>query len=478
MSNRLNHELLAEYAARKDESAFAELVQRHIDLVYSAALRRTGGDASLAQDIAQKVFLDLSAKAQSLPDSTVLAGWLYRHTGFVANTLLRAEVRRRRREQEYMEMNTPDGQHEAIWRDLAPVLENAMEELTDRERDALLLRFFQQQSLSAVGRALGISEDAARMRVDRAMERLRELLARRGLAATASLLGGVLSTHAVISCPASLAASVTAGALSGSALGFSSAKLIAIMTMTKLKAAGLSALVLAGVAAPVWQYQKINRLEAQNAALAAQLKETDRLRQENQRLAGELNNAIQRSQAEKNELARLRGQVTSLRPLQQDNERLKAQQNALAQKLAEASTASSQENEEEKDPWKEAAIERLNYSKRWGLALILYSMKNGGRMPPNLASALSFMDTNDPAVAASSPAGADAHLEILYQGGIKDIAHPEKTILLREKEPFQTKDGRWARTYLFADGHSEIASSDTPDFSVWESQRIIPPSQP
>src|SRR6266480_3501035 len=157
-------QLLRDYAERHDEKAFGELVKCHLDLVYSTALRQLGGDAQLAQDIAQVVFTDLARKAKTLPREVVLGGWLYRHTCFTAAKALRTERRRQIREHEAAIMNAQNEPSDEIWRQVAPVLDQAMNQLNERDRDAIVLRFFEHQPLREVGAALGASEDAARMR--------------------------------------------------------------------------------------------------------------------------------------------------------------------------------------------------------------------------------------------------------------------------------------------------------------------------
>src|ERR1041385_8322662 len=153
-----NHQLLRQYAADGSEAAFGELVARHVNLVYSAALRRTGGDAHLAQDVAQLVFTDLARKARSLPENVVLAGWLHRATRYAAAQWLRTERRRAAREQEAVTMNSilseadsdPSRRSptDADWAQIRPLLDEALDELGDDDRDALVLRFFEQRSLA------------------------------------------------------------------------------------------------------------------------------------------------------------------------------------------------------------------------------------------------------------------------------------------------------------------------------------------
>jgi RNA polymerase sigma factor (sigma-70 family) len=247
--------LLHAYAEHGSESAFAELVRRHVNLVYSAALRRCAGDSALAEEITQTVFTDLARKARSLPREVVIAGWLYRHASFVSATFVRSANRRRQREQTAMELQAL--QTDADWSRVAPVLEDAMQELSEHDRDALVLRFLDQQPLARVGAALGVSEDAARMRVDRALGKLRDLLARRGVTSTATALAVALGQQGIVAAPASLTATVSASALAMAASTTTSTiGILKLLASTKTKLA-LGTLVAAGLVVPlVVQHQQ------------------------------------------------------------------------------------------------------------------------------------------------------------------------------------------------------------------------------
>src|SRR5436190_15013434 len=208
-------QLLWRYTEERAEPAFGELVARHIDLVFSAALRVVSGDRHLAQDVTQTVFADLARKARSLPRDVVLAGWLYRHACFTAAKAVRAERRRRIREKTAMEMNALQANTEPNWEQIAPVLDEAMNQLRASDRDAIVLRFLKRQDFRAVGSALGVGEDAAQKRVSRAVDKLRTFLSRRGVTLTATTLGTTLATEAVVAAPTGLAVSVTATSLAG-----------------------------------------------------------------------------------------------------------------------------------------------------------------------------------------------------------------------------------------------------------------------
>src|SRR2546422_10042480 len=170
MQRKTDAQLLREYARNGSEAAFGELVSRHADLVYSAALRQVI-EPDFARDVAQSVFADLARKAKSLSGDVLLAGWLYRSTRFAALTFLRNERRRQNRERQAMQLLDPPGESSPDWDRIRPVLDEAMANLNDADRDALVLRFFKNEDLRAVGIALGTSEDAAQKRVTRSEER-------------------------------------------------------------------------------------------------------------------------------------------------------------------------------------------------------------------------------------------------------------------------------------------------------------------
>lgn len=221
-------ELLQSYAREGAEDAFAELVRRYLPLVYHAAARQLGGDVRAAEDVSLQAFTLLARKAASLTGHVSLAGWLHTTTRLIARETLRATRRRLIREQEAYLMqelsrHSPGGPE---WEQLRPVIDEAVAELNGRDREAVLLRFFAGLPLAQVGARINLSENAARMRVDRALEKLRSRLARRGVTSTASALAILLENQAATAAPVGFASviaskAITSAAAAGGAGGFS-----------------------------------------------------------------------------------------------------------------------------------------------------------------------------------------------------------------------------------------------------------------
>lgn len=267
-------ELLQRYIVEHAEDAFAELVRRHLNLVYAAALRRTNGRHALAEDIAQKVFTDLARKAAQLTNHPTLTGWLYRSTRYVAIDVMRIEQRREKLVQTLTTMpeETTPPDAPADWAQLRPVIDQAMDQLKEQDREIMLLRFFQGLTFAEVGEKLSLSENAARMRTERALDKLRAHLGRRGLTSTAAL-AGLLASQSLVAAPAGLAASVTTTALAAApAVG---GGLFTTFLMSKITLPLFSAALAAGTTALVWtsvvpsvNAEELAALRAENAKLA------------------------------------------------------------------------------------------------------------------------------------------------------------------------------------------------------------------
>lgn len=259
-------ELLRQYAQSHCEDAFATLVSRHIDMVYSAALRHVANHHQ-AEEITQAVFVILAQKARSLSPTTMLAGWLFRTVRFTAANYLRGEIRRARREQEACMDPNPSQNRSDVWQEVAPMLNDAIAGLREGDRNAIVLRFLQGKDYKAVAAALGGTEEAAQMRVGRALEKLRKLFGKRGVTLTATALSALMAAQGTQAAPLGLAASVTLGALQGTGLTASTLTLVEgtlkLMAWTKLKlTVGASVVLLLG-----YQYHN-NAVQAQHLAAA------------------------------------------------------------------------------------------------------------------------------------------------------------------------------------------------------------------
>jgi RNA polymerase sigma factor (sigma-70 family) len=234
--------LIQEYAGRNSESAFAALVQRHVNFVYSVAFRYVGNSQD-AQDVTQAVFIILARKAESLRRRSILTGWLYETTRLTARQLLRTKGRQHAREQEaYMQSILDQSGNEAIWRQLAPHLEAAMSRLRAADRELLALRFYENKTGAEAAALLGIGAEAAHKRTNRALEKLRKFFTKRGVDSTAATIAETISANSVQAAPVALAKTVTAVAIAkGATASLSTLTLIKgalkIMAWTKMKTA-------------------------------------------------------------------------------------------------------------------------------------------------------------------------------------------------------------------------------------------------
>jgi uncharacterized protein (TIGR03435 family) len=201
--------LLREYVGRDSGPAFAVLVNRHIDNVYSVALRHTRNQHQ-AEEITQAVFVILATKASGFRKGVILEGWLYQTARFTALTYIRSEIRRARREQEALMQTVSNDNDPDTWSQIAPLVDTALARLNETDRTAVVMRFFYGKSLREVGAALGANEDSARMRINRALEKLRRFFAGRGVDSTAATIAGAISASSIQAAPAGLAKSVAA----------------------------------------------------------------------------------------------------------------------------------------------------------------------------------------------------------------------------------------------------------------------------
>jgi RNA polymerase sigma factor (sigma-70 family) len=314
-------DLLGQYVRNHSPDAFATLVQRHLDLVYSAALRQARSP-QLAEEIAQSVFADLARDAGKLKSDTILTAWLYAVTRRTAIDAIRKESRRQLREQIAVEMNNMNATAND-WAQIEPLLDDAIATLEETDRSAVLLRFFENKSLREVGEALGASEDAAQKRVSRAVERLREFFSKRNVTIGAGSLAVLVSANVVQAAPVGLAAAISAAAVLAGAAVHTSTLIAATKTiaMTTIQKAIIGATLTAAVGAGIYEAhqnsqlrEQVQAFQQQQASLIGQMRRLQHDRDDAMSQLAELQaeNAQLKSNPNENELLKLRGEVTQL----------------------------------------------------------------------------------------------------------------------------------------------------------------------
>lgn len=362
MNELTDQQLLRNYTTHRSDPAFAELVRRHLDLVHSAAQRMVG-DVHLARDVTQATFVALAQQAAQLSNRPALSGWLHTTARNLAVKTIRTDARRRVREQEAVAMNdllspTPD----APWEQIAPHLDAALGELNDADRDAVLLRYFEKKSAAEIGSTLGISSEAAQKRVSRAVERLREFFAKRGVTVGAGGLVVVISANAVQAAPAGLATTISAAALAGTAVTTSTliavtTKTIAMTTLQKtLVAATVAVLAGAGIyeARQATQLRdQVQTLQQQQAPMFEQIQQLQKeLDEASNRVAG-LNNDLAKNRGNNTELLKLRGEVGVLRNQLNQQDRLRGGTSHPEAKAAQTNqVTSSVFDDHPRETWK------------------------------------------------------------------------------------------------------------------------------
>jgi RNA polymerase sigma factor (sigma-70 family) len=428
-------ELLKQYARQNSQDAFTALVNRHLNLVYSAALRQVRSP-QLAEEVAQSVFTDLARTAGELKPDTILTAWLYQVTRRTAIDVIRRESRRQLREQIASEMNAMNAHaadsgtgFQPVWTDIEPVLDEAMHTLDDTDRAAVLLRYFENKSFREVGQILGTSDDAAQKRVSRAVERLREFFTKRNVTVGASGLVVLISANAVQAAPVGLAATISAAAvLAGTAV--STSTVIAVtkaIAMTTLQKTLITATIAAVAGAGIYEARQASRLREENQSFQQQQAPLAEQVRQLQREYDEMTNRLATLQAENTqlkssqnsaELLKLRGEVARLQTAANDPtdaavKTLAEKVNKLKKRLEETPNSKIPELQFITDQdWINAANGRLDndasyrralstlrkagegkFATMLNRAVIGYMKNNGGQMPADLAQLQPYFDS-------------------------------------------------------------------------------------
>ena len=312
-------ELLNQYARDGVESAFAEVVRHHVNLVYSAALRQVRSP-QLAEEVAQSVFTDLARNAKRLAPDTILTAWLYQVTRRTAIDVVRRESRRQLREQIASEMNLMNATAED-WTQVEPLLDEAMEALDTTDRTAVLLRYFENRSFREVGATLGTTDDAAQKRVSRAVERLREFFSKRGIAVGASGLVAIISANAVQAAPAGLALTISTASTIGatSAVAATTATVTKVIAMTTLQKTVIATAIVVAAGAGIYEARQATQTRKENEVLqekqTALTKQVEALQQQRDEASNRLalaSASAPKPEQKSSEVLKLRGQVGAL----------------------------------------------------------------------------------------------------------------------------------------------------------------------
>ncbi len=453
--------LLKQYVENHSDAAFAELVSRHLNLVYSVA-QRCVGDPHLAEEVSQAVFIILARKAAQLRHDKALSSWLFQTTRLTAGNFIRGQTRRHRREQEAYMQSVLNESGSDVWPGIAPLLDDAVAELAESDRQAVMLRFYEGRNFRQVGAALGASENAAQKRVSCAVERLREYFAKHGVTVGAGGLAAVLSANAVQAAPVGLAATIsTFAVLAGTSVATPMASIttIKIMSPAVLKPIIVASAAIAASIVITVQHNHAGQLREQNEALHAQIQKTEvasaELSERLRALAGQTENDPRQAEILRlrSEVTRLRGAETELAALREESRRLWEQDRSTTDKQAAAQEAVQK--------FEGRRAETANAMKLLGLQLRTLAAQN------NLNTAFTAGGKLNPALLAASLAKFDlGGVELLANDPSqlgKILAESPQTIVARTAKPILTPYGQWLHVYTMADGGVQSFSSDFPN---------------
>jgi RNA polymerase sigma factor (sigma-70 family) len=493
--------LLREYERLGSEESFALLVKRHVNLVYSVALRRVE-IAAQAEEITQVVFIMLARKARSLRPDTILEGWLHETARLTALDFLRRERRRQHREQEaFMESSLHSQRDDRTWDQLAPLLDEAIGRLGTKDRNAIVLRYFKGSSVREVAETLGINENAAQQRILRAVEKMRLYFSQRGVAIPAAGITAAISAHSVQAAPGALAHSVSALTVA-KGVGAPASTLTFIegasklMTWINLKTGIMVGVAAAALVVPlVVEHQAQARFSDGETTFRQRGEQLATLRAENDHLS-QVAAGLSFSRNQREDLQRLQNEVGTLRQqtgevakLQEETKQLRARSGLDRPKPAGLIMAE--------------ANAKKTFLRGWLHESMFFAHEHGGQYPTGFAQ----MGTNMPiSIPASSVGGTITtdQFEIVYRGTVSALTNVattdvllEKTgkvwkfdrssnangttaIILREKEAWDAgatsqPPHQWAKTYAFSDGHVEIHYEAENNFDDYERQHTVGP---
>ncbi|MBK7997868.1 MAG: sigma-70 family RNA polymerase sigma factor [Verrucomicrobia bacterium] len=446
---------MKEYVQNGSQEAFKEIVRTHLPLVWSTA-RRQVQDSHLAEDVAQQVFSLLAQKAQTLSEDVILSGWLYRATVHTASRIQRQEHRRVAREQHAANLMS-DSPQESAWSQIEPLLDSAMSELDERDRDAIVLRYFEKKSLKDVGAALGINDDAAQKRLSRAVEKLRQYFAQNGQTISATTLTASLGVGAIQPAPAALLASITATAVSS----LPAASNLTLISWTMIKPVAATIALVGLVATAVVQRNTNQSLRAELDESRAALAELNQTPPTN-------NSPHQPKLADDTELLRLRAEVARLRAVATELEQMKIDYASYQEAAARALQQARQDQRPAPSEAKSVITRAVSNMKQVGLAV---------RVIDDSKSEADFLIDGKAAPEVIKIYGSDIVAGKIFENitmlvnnsaEVRQLAqeHPDPIIGYTTKA-IQDDDGKWVRAYLFWDGSVTSRQHATPE-EIWD----------
>lgn len=361
-------------AAQDGQDAFKALVERHLNLVYSAALRLVRSP-QLAEEVSQSVFTQLARHTAALKPGTILTAWLHQVTYHAAVDVVRREARRQAREQIACEMSLLMDDNVADWPHIEPHLDEAVQSLDEADRAAILLRFFENKSLREVGEALGASEDAAQKRVTRALDRLREYFIKNKITTPAGSLASLISAHVIQAAPVGLSSTIVSASLSAATVSISATSTLTtakIIAMTTLQKIAIGAVLAVAVATIAYQQHEVSHLQQETAGVAEQQTREKMLSLQIQQLQQERDQASNELASAKEENATLKNRPTELLKLRGENGVLRDQKAQLGATTAISKMTATPE-----------ARQLLHDQQQVGMGMIYKSLANQMKLTPD-----------------------------------------------------------------------------------------------